>query len=83
MSELNEETPEITEISVELKSNPDALYQMLAAAVNASDFNRVQFRSADLEKKFALRVDIGEEQTLIVSSEIRQEWAENKGETND
>ncbi|MDR7161392.1 hypothetical protein [Arthrobacter sp. BE255] len=77
MTEQNEqEVTDIPEMNEDLKNSPDALYQLLGAVVNQHPHGRIQVPAADTKLQYNLRIDQGENGTLIVANKVVEKWAE-------
>jgi hypothetical protein len=81
MTEQNEQNPAETPLmSTDLRNDPEALYQLLGAVVHRFALHSVTLSPKERQTEYALRVDEGDEQTFMLSSEVRPEWAEENSD---
>jgi hypothetical protein len=77
MSELNEQ--EFTETPLmpdDIKNDAAALYRLLGAVVHRHGTHNITLTAKEREVEYVLRVDEGEDQTLVISSKVTPGWIE-------
>lgn len=77
MSELNDQDfSETPLMRGDVKDDAAALYRLLGAVVHRYGAHNITLTAKDREVEYVLRVDEGEDQTLVISSKVMPGWTE-------